>query len=131
MKSVLRCLRGTSYYGILLPKGSKHPLLECWSNTDWAGDCTKRRSSTGYLLAIAGGPVIWASRLQSCTAQSTTESEFNALAARVWEVSWKALFFEIYALLKFRRPVIFQENLGTISWTSEIQRLRKVKHVGT
>lgn len=37
------------------------PLAHC--DADWAGDCDTRRSTTGYIFKIAGGPLTWKSRL--------------------------------------------------------------------
>ncbi|KAG8477849.1 hypothetical protein CXB51_027472 [Gossypium anomalum] len=37
-------------------------------NSDYAGDLDKRRSTTGYVFTLAGGPISWKSTLQSTVA---------------------------------------------------------------
>lgn len=130
MKNVIRYLISTMDWGIQLPSTAGGPTLTAWSDADWARDCEKRRSRTGYLLCIGGGPVVWASRLQSCTAQSTSEAEFNALSACVRDVCWVREVLSDMGSPQIGPTVIYQDNLGAISWTTDVQGLRRVKHVG-
>lgn len=78
MKSVIRNLVGAYAYGILFPVGEEE-LLEAWSDADCAQDQQKRRFSSKYLINVAGGSVLWASRSQTLTAQSTAEAELILL----------------------------------------------------
>ena len=45
-------------------------------DSDYAGDLDNRRSTTGYVFTISGGPVCWKSTIQSIVALSTTEAEY-------------------------------------------------------
>lgn len=68
--------------------------------------------------------------MQTASAQSTAEAEYTALASCFPGIGWvRSLLSAVY---KAQAPVtaIFQDNLGTISWTEDVQGLRKVKHVG-
>ena len=129
MKSVVHYLIGTTDSGVFFPFGQE-ATIEAWSDADWARDHHKRRSRSGYLVTVARCPVVWASRLQKLTAQSTTEAEFISLAHCVRELHWiRATVSELKAE-QSNPTVVHQDNLGTISWTTEIQGLRKVKHIG-
>ena len=58
---VLIYLRGTADRGI---KFSGTDLnLSGYSDADWAGDLDSRRSTTGYAIYAAGGPIAWQSKL--------------------------------------------------------------------
>jgi len=57
-------------------------------DSDYAGDLDKRRSTTGYLFTMAGGPVCWRSTLQSTVALSTTEAEYMAVTEAFKEAIW-------------------------------------------
>ena len=50
--------------------------LEGFVDANYAGDLDTRRSTTGYLFYVYGGPVSWRSILQSIMALSTTEAEY-------------------------------------------------------
>ena len=53
-------------------------------NADWDSDTA--RSRTGFVILYASCPVIWASKLQSEIALSTTESEYLAISTATREV---------------------------------------------
>lgn len=61
--------------------------LECFVDADWAGSWQMRsshdpisvRSRTGYVIMYAGCPIVWASKMQTLVALSTTEAEYIAL----------------------------------------------------
>jgi hypothetical protein len=60
---VLLYLRGTYELGIRYHRDVFHPdQLWGWVDADWAGDTETRRSHTGYVLMMNGGPVSWKSR---------------------------------------------------------------------
>ena len=131
LKNVVRYLIGTKAYGILLPKRERNEKeVLCWTDADWARDLAKRRSRTGFLVTLNGGPIIWTSRLQSCTAQSTAEAEFNALSNAIREVKWIRMVLKELNVIEDEPTQILQDNLGSISWTEEVNGLRKVKPVG-
>ena len=59
-KRVLRYIRGTLHHGICLSPG---PLtLTAFSNVDWAGDPTDRRSTTGLLVFLGPNPISWSAK---------------------------------------------------------------------
>jgi len=51
-----------------------------YSDADWAGDTTDRKSTTGSLIKIAGGPIYWRSTKQGGVSLSTTEAEYIAVS---------------------------------------------------
>ena len=128
MKHVIGYLSGKLDYGLVVKKTSGHKL-ESWSDADWGSDQDKRRSRSGTLLTIGNNPVIWTSKLLPTGALSTAEAEFYALSQCVCEVTWvRQILSEIGVYVQLLTPT-FQDNLGAIAWTQEVQGLRKVKHV--
>ena len=62
--------------------------IHAFSDADWAGDILTRRSTTGYIVFAAGGPISWQSKLQTTVATSSMESEYMALYAGMQELVW-------------------------------------------
>ena len=85
-------VNANDYSLILHPDKSRG--LECYVGADWADswqhrlghDPTSARSRTGYVIMYAGFPVIWASKMQTLVALSTTEAEYIALSSALREV---------------------------------------------
>jgi len=80
VKRIMAYLKGTLNHGIVFGKKEEEEALQLYGYTDadYAGDLDHRRSTTGYIYKLNGGPVAWCSRRQQCTAMSTTEAEYVA-----------------------------------------------------
>jgi hypothetical protein len=52
------------------------PMINVCGYVDsyFVGDLDKRRSTSGYVFTLAGGPISWMSKLQNVVALSTTEA---------------------------------------------------------
>ena len=61
MGRVLRYLQATKNTGILYKGGSISAMPEpvCYTDSDWAGDRDKRRSTGGFIVVLCGGAVSW------------------------------------------------------------------------
>lgn len=88
LKHIGKYLKGTRDKGLILnPKSSKLDI-ECYVDADFAGlwnsddeqDPHCVRSRTGFVILVAGCPVLWKSKLQTEIALSTMESEYIALS---------------------------------------------------
>ena len=62
-KRLLRYLKGTADCGIAFTRSESEECIG-FSDADWAGDQQDRRSTSGYLFLMAGGPVSWKSKRQ-------------------------------------------------------------------
>jgi len=84
-EGVLRYLRGATRLGVAY--GADKPL-QGYVDADWAGDVDARRSTTGFIFTLNGGPVSWGSKRQSTVATSTAEAEYVAAAMATKETLW-------------------------------------------
>ncbi len=78
-KAVLRVLvylRGFSEKGIRYTGTDLSVYV--YSDADWAGDLDSRKSTTGYVVYAAGGPIAWQLKLQTTIAVSTMKVEYMA-----------------------------------------------------
>jgi hypothetical protein len=63
IKRVFRYLKGTVTLGIIYSSANQSFYLQGYCDTDYAGVITSAKSTTGYLFILAGGPIIWKSKL--------------------------------------------------------------------
>jgi hypothetical protein len=130
VKRTMRYINGTKEYGIQYSsKKSKDVIvIEAYSDSDYAGDKEKRKSTSGLVIMYAGGPVAWRSKRQTVIARSTTEAEFIAAADCATEI--KILKFllkelldkDVYATLKI-------DNQSAIKIIKSGQISRKKRHI--
>ena len=80
-------------------------------NTDYASDHDNKRSTTGYIFTLVGGPLCQKSIIQSLMAMSTTEAEYMATAEASKEFVWLVVLVKELgiAIDKFHR---FDKELG-------------------
>ncbi|KAE8655249.1 hypothetical protein F3Y22_tig00117034pilonHSYRG01568 [Hibiscus syriacus] len=88
VKWIFRYLKGTVGHGIVFGSQRDNPLVVGYVDSDYAGDLDNRRSTTGYVFTLGGGPICWKSTVQSVVALSTTEAEYMAAAEAVKEALW-------------------------------------------
>ena len=84
VKHLQKYLQGTKHYGICYD-GSR-VQLSAKVDAAWADDVDTAESQYGWVVMLCGGPVSWKSGLQRCTATSSTEAEYVALADLVCEL---------------------------------------------
>ncbi len=47
-------------------------------DADWGGDVARRRSTSGFIVYMCGGPLAWASKLMTSIATSSMQAEFQS-----------------------------------------------------
>lgn len=127
IKRVMRYLRGTLDYGLTFQRGNKLNIV-AYTDADWAGDNATRKSVSGAIIFLAGGPIIFRSIQQSLTALSTTEAEFIASTEAVKELAWtRTLLNELN--IPFERAVLRCDSETAIRLIKNPELHRRTKHV--
>lgn len=130
-KRTLRYLRGTMDLGITYKKGLRLEI-RCYSDADWATDPTTRRSVTGYVVMVNGGPVSWRSQQQRTVAQSSCEAELMALAAVTKEALWMRKAMAAFYLDISKPLTLFEDNQGCIAIANNQRGMSsRTKHIET
>ena len=69
--------------------GSKSDLdLIGFTDSDWAGDNTDQKSTSGYVFMLTKGPISWSSNKQSAIALSSTEAEYRGVVSAATQCLW-------------------------------------------
>jgi hypothetical protein len=86
-KHVMRYLKGTIEYGIKYDADCEF-RLHGYSDSDWVGSVTDRKSTSGCCFSLGSGMISWFSRKQTSVALSTIEAEYMATCLACTEVVW-------------------------------------------
>ena len=84
---ILLYMKGTIFDGLHFSFHSSL-TLQAYSNVDWAGDPTDRRSTTGYCFLLGDSLISWRSKKQTFVTRSSTKAEYRALTATTTELIW-------------------------------------------
>ena len=131
VKRVFRYLQGTKTHGIRF-KSSGDLDFKCFSDANWAGDVTDRKSTSCYVSKLVSGPISWGSKKQTSVSLSTSEAEYIALSLAIQEGKWvHRLLCEILVAAHFEVPklVIFEDNQSCIKMTKNPVNHGRDKHI--
>jgi hypothetical protein len=87
MKRILRYLRGTPNFSLLLRPSSRSDLV-VYTDVDWAGCPDTRRSTSGYAVFLRDNLVSWSAKRQTVISRSSAKAEYRAVANGVAEATW-------------------------------------------
>jgi hypothetical protein len=113
------------------PTDPSHPVFEIYSDSAFADDEISRRSTSGYLIRLFGGPIDWKSYKQRSVTTSTTEAELHALTEAVREIYyWQRIFRDIGLCLQHDVDAACDNQQTIRLLTSTTPRLvTKLRHV--
>ena len=111
--------------------GDEQRIFFCASDAAFADDRETRKSTSGYLYKLFGGPADWHSMKQKTVTTSSTEAELLALTYATKETIWWRRFFKHIGFNPGHELTVHCDNLQTIRLlTKENQKLAtKLRHV--
>lgn len=132
VKHVLRYLKGTLNKELCFRRDDSQKLgLTAYSDADWAGDTTDRRSTTGYCVSLSENSclVSWKTKKQPTVALSTCEAEYMALASTMQECMYLKQLLEGIDDYMYKQTVVYEDNQGTIALAKNPVSRQRCKHV--
>ena len=128
VKRIIRYLKGTTHYGITFYNKSLLKLVG-FSDADFAGDISTRRSTTGYVFMLGSGIISWSSEKQKSVSMSTTESEYIAASQSVKELIWLIRLLNDLVPKVLDVPVLHVDNQSAIKLIKNPQFHKRTKHI--
>jgi hypothetical protein len=147
VKKILRYLKRTSTMGTIISISKRELILDCFVDADFAGlfkrdpdhEPSSVKSRTGYIIKLAGCPLIWKSQLQTSIALSTGESEYSALSQSMRALlPLRELVLEIISNVDIPKPLcsmnstiqsnVHEDNSSALILANEQRLTSRTRH---
>jgi hypothetical protein len=127
LKRILRYLKGTLDFKLIYEANKEIPLVG-YTDADWAGDHSDRKSTSGFIMQVYGCTVSWCSNKQQCVSLSSAEAEYIALSKGIAEGCWiKSLLNEIG--LQCKQILMLEDNQSAICVSKNPEHHKRLKHI--
>ncbi|MFS7956703.1 putative RNA-directed DNA polymerase [Helianthus anomalus] len=127
VKRIFRYLKGKPKLGLWYPADSDLNFV-AYTDSDFGGCKSNRKSSTGGCQFLGGRIVSWQCKKQSCVSTSTCEAEYIAAGSCCSQVLWIQQQMRDYGLDFTRTPIMIDNN-ATISITINPVKHSRTKHI--
>ncbi|GJW19428.1 ribonuclease H-like domain-containing protein [Tanacetum coccineum] len=128
LKRILRYVRGTLDYGLQLFSSSTTDLV-AYSDADWAGCPTTRRSTSGYCVFLSYNLLSWSSKRQPTLSHSSAEAEYRGVANVVAETCWlRNLLRELHSPLT-STTLVYCDNVSVVYLSCNPIQHQRTKHI--
>lgn len=128
LKRVLRYVQGTKHLGLQLLKHQKMKMT-AYSDADWAGCPSTRRSTSGYCIYLGDNLITWSAKRQPTVSRSSAEAEYKGVANCVAEACWlRNLLLE----MDFHIPqatIVYCDNISAVYLSSNPVQHQRTKHI--
>ena len=130
---VIRYLKGSIDRGLFYRRAETQNggLPIGYSDSDWAGPNTGRKSVGGFIFLFGDSPISWQSKKQTCIATSTNEAEYMAASEAAKEATW---IRRVYTDMRVDESILLppinlnMDNQGAIALTST-EGTKRSKHI--
>jgi hypothetical protein len=132
VKRVLQYVADMLHWGLLYHSAKKNggaPKLLGYSDSDLAGDVNVRKSTSGLIFFLAGGPVAWKSAKHKVVALSSCEAEYIAAAVAACEAVWLARLLAELVGGAIHAPKLKVDNKSDIALMKNLAHHDRSKHI--
>ncbi|GKD38301.1 ribonuclease H-like domain-containing protein [Tanacetum coccineum] len=113
LKRILCYVRGTVVFGLQLYASATTSLVG-FTDADWAGCPSTRRSTSGYCVFLGDNLLSWSSKRQHTISRSSAEAEYRGVANVIAETAWlRNLLRELHSPLS-TATLVYCDNVSAV-----------------
>lgn len=125
---ILRYLKSAPGKGLFFGRHD-HIQVEAYTDADWAGSVSDRKSTSGYCVMVGGNLVTWRSKKQAVVSRSSAEAEFRAMSQGICELIWIKILLRDLKLGTPETMRLYCDNKAAISIAHNPVQHDRTKHV--
>ncbi|GKC32149.1 ribonuclease H-like domain-containing protein [Tanacetum coccineum] len=128
LKCILRYVQGTLDLGLHLYESSTTSLVG-YTDADWAGCPSTRRSVSGYCVFLGDNLLSWSAKRQHTLSRSSDEAEYQGVANVVAETAWlRNLLCELQSPLS-TATLVYCDNVSAVYMSVNPVQHQRTKHI--
>ncbi|GJY81422.1 ribonuclease H-like domain-containing protein [Tanacetum coccineum] len=129
LKHNLRYVSGTFDLGFTLIMQSSTTSLVGYTDADWAGCPSTRRSTSGYCVFLGDNLLSWSAKRQHTLSRSSAEAEYRGVANVVAETAWlRNLLRELHSPLS-TATLVYCDNVSVVYMSANPVQHQRTKHI--
>ncbi|PRQ56600.1 putative RNA-directed DNA polymerase [Rosa chinensis] len=125
---ILGYLKSAPGKGLIFSKYS-HLDVSGYTDADWAGNITDRRSTSGYFTFVGGNLVTWKSKKQKVVARSSAEAECRGMARGLCEMLWLRNLLRDLGFKQKKAMPLYCDNKAAIEIAHNPVQHDRTKHM--
>jgi len=128
VRRILRYIKHTLQCGIFYETKSQLQV-HGYTNVDWVGNVSDRRSTSGFMFFFRSGVVSWSSKKQPTIALSSTKAEYRGAAITACEIVWLYKLLSDLGQLVDAHVVIYCDNINSILLVNNLVYHARIEHI--
>uniref|UniRef100_A0A2N9ED05 Integrase catalytic domain-containing protein n=1 Tax=Fagus sylvatica TaxID=28930 RepID=A0A2N9ED05_FAGSY len=125
---ILRYVKTSPGLGLFYSAGHQSGL-SCFTDADYAGSQTDRRSTTGLSTFYGNHLISWKSKKQTVVSRSSAEAEYRAMAQGTCEILWLRSICNELGFMETDSSQLFCDNKSAIMLASDSVLHERSKHI--
>nr|KYP76939.1 Copia protein [Cajanus cajan] len=125
---ILKYIKGAPGKGLLYGYNN-HTQVVGYSDADWAGSPSDRRSTSGYCVFIGDNLISWKSKKQNVVARSSAEAEYRAMASATCELIWLKQLLKELRFGEVTQMTLICDNQAALHIASNPVFHERTKHI--
>nr|GEZ11945.1 ribonuclease H-like domain-containing protein [Tanacetum cinerariifolium] len=128
LKRILRYVQGTLDLSIHLYASSTTSLVG-YTDADWAGCLSTRRSTSGYCVFLGDNLLSWSAKRQHTLSRFSDKAEYRGVANIVAETAWLCnLLRELHSPL-LTVTLVYRDNISVVYISANHVQHQQTKHI--
>lgn len=128
LKRILRYIRGTIDHGLMIHVSPTDGLI-AYSDADWGGCPSTRRSTSGYCVFLGDNLISWSSKRQHVVSRSSAEAEYRGVANAVAETCWLRNLLRELHTSPTKATIVYCDNISSVYMTANPVQHQRTKHI--
>ncbi|GFZ07004.1 hypothetical protein Acr_18g0011740 [Actinidia rufa] len=125
---ILRYLKSCPGRGLFYKSGVQSGL-SCFTDADYAGSKSDRRSTSGFCTFHGSHLISWKSKKQAVVSRSSAEAEYRAMAQGTSEILWLRSLLTELGFSMTDSSYLFCDNKSAIMLSSDSVLHERTKHI--